>query len=225
MKKLLIALFAIVFVCGCVNKPRLTRQEFLELREQYDKTRTRYYSDVSTDDVLNAVDELFRLADVDYEIDHGKKSCIAHRNWLLYLVLAATSGKDYWYVSTHSENGKIKVVVRSRTDTQDTYATPVGGSSGAQVTTISSMNNPDVINELELRNRDAVYYLFFSRLDFLLGKSDVWLTCRDARWKARKIGHKGPIDTLCLCATDKSPENAKPNNFPASWSDESDDSY
>ena len=85
------------------------------------------------------------------------------------------------------------------------------------------MNNPDVIDELELRSRDSVYYLFFSRLDFLLGKSDVWLTCRDARWKTREIGHKGPIDTLCLCATDKSPENAKPNNFPISH--ENDDSY
>ena len=87
------------------------------------------------------------------------------------------------------------------------------------------MNNPDVIDELEMRGRDAVYYLFFSRLDFLLGESDVWLTCLDARWKARKIGHKGPMDTLCLCANDKSPENAKPNNFPVSYHTESRDPY
>ncbi len=223
MKKIIVALFAIVFAGGCVNKPRLTRQEYLELRDQYDKTRTRYYTDVSADDVLNAVDELFRLDDVDYNVAHGKNSCIAHREWLVYLVIAATNGKDYWYVSTQDENGKIKVTVRSRTDMQDTYATPVGGSTGAQVTTISSMNNPDVIDELELRSRDSVYYLFFSRLDFLLGKSDVWLTCRDARWKTRKIGIKGPMDTLCRCATDKSPENAKPNNFPISY--DADDSY
>lgn len=209
ISKLLLSLtlvLFVVFIAGCAEE-RLTREEYLELRHKYDEMRTRFYDDTSQEEVLTAVDELLRLADDDYEISHGDNGCIGERDWFLYLVLAASSGKDYWYVDTNERDGGTEVIIRVISE-EVGYSGAYMPNAGVVTMTTPSMNNPDVIDRVELTYREAVYHLFYARLDYLLGKRDTWVTCSDASRERRELGLQGSLGELCMCANDRRPQGA-----------------
>ncbi len=191
---------------GCAPQ-RLTREESLTLRKQYDSQRTRIYENVSEEKVLTAVDELFRLADKDYEVSHGQHGCLAQRQWFFYAVLAAASGFDYWYIQTEAVDNGTKIVIREVTIADAVSGNPYTGVQNMP----DGMENIDVFSRVEMENQGALYQVFFARLDYLLGKSEKWIGCNEARVMARDFGAASStwMDPLCTLANDKWPESAK----------------
>jgi hypothetical protein len=120
-------------------------------REQWLTETTRVYPDHTPAEILDAAREVFVLADGE---DFGfaypdDRSMIATRPWSIFVLLSATTGSDVWrfWVSDH---GIARVNVQSQ---------------------CTSINQCGPVTTPE------VYELFWGRMDYLLGKSEIWETC------------------------------------------------
>lgn len=183
----LVAILLISFVLtGCATRQTMGRDEFIN-------TTTRSYSNVSEREFYNAAERLFRLSDEDdYEFAYpGEHAMVAQRDWLIYVVLAFAQGTHTWQIETEpTENGvnaTAYVSLRSSTVT----GTPTGGG-GATTHTSPTMQN--------IVNTPAVYELFWTRMDYLLGKSESWPTCSDWQSRIDSGDTYGLIEPLCLAA-------------------------
>ncbi|MGE4505622.1 MAG: hypothetical protein AB7D51_09765 [Desulfovibrionaceae bacterium] len=201
MSTKLISMFcAIILVCSlvsCAKKPVLTREESLALRQKHLEMTQRTYSQKTPDEVLVAVDNILRLADGDYEIFHSEKGLIAKRRWSFYAVLFAAFGQDTWYISTEytdSNSTNIEIRVVSQSQGVAPMATTNGGWTA---TTLPSLED-SVLSE-------PLYQLFYSRLDYLLGVSDIWYDCKIAK-DVFDVTMKNHVEPLCFCADDENPD-------------------
>jgi hypothetical protein len=165
---------------GCApTHPQLSQDDWIQIK-------TRTYPGVTSRQVVAAAEQLFRLADgsdtrFTYNADgSGMK---ATRTWLIYLVLSFNSGYYHW---------DLKATDR-----------PEGTWVGVDLTgAIGAFLGPGQPVSVE---SPAAYYLFWSRMDYLLGRSTEWRTCamQDGRppW--------GTLEPLCLLADDLIPDGAK----------------
>lgn len=191
----LLVILACIAATGCAQK-RLTPQEIEAERERQIKMVTRVYDGKTPKDVLLAADNLFRLDDHDYQLAHSENSLQAQRNWFIYVILAAASGVDTWIIQATPVDGGTKVVAQCATQGQNIMpmgTMGVNGQMGATAATTPVMAG--------MSTSQALYDLFYSRLDYLLGKSKVWVSCRDAN----KL-YPGNNDQLCTCADDSPPD-------------------
>lgn len=157
-----ILLFLIATLAGCATKRQMTREEYLE-------TTTRIY-DKTPDEILNASEKVLRLIDGDdFSIAHTQNGLVATRNWVVYLVLAASNGSDIWVINTEpTKDGKTRVTTSISTSMGGTIA-PMGG----QIATAPGMSGMPAYG-------NASYDLFFKRLEYLLGLRAEWITCSEA---------------------------------------------
>ena len=184
----------IVWLAGCsppMNRP-MSRAEWLAATQ-------KTYS-ASPDEVLNAAERLFTLADGrDFSFMHTPESLIASRRWSVYMVLALSFGSDHWQVD--AAPGPNGTVVRVRVNTSDQPVLPMATSGGnATVTTMPLSGRPIT--------GTAIYDLFWARLDYLLGERTDWTNCKAAIDKRAAGETWGNIEALCNFAnmTDDHPE-------------------
>lgn len=173
MRTIMIALVAL-FVSGCASQhPQLTREEFL-------KASQREYQGKAPDDIFAAAEKLFRLDDGnDFAFTYSQDGMTAQRHWSFYFVLAAGFGTDTWNIKTVQDGAVTKVSVDvSTTSSQALGATMVGNIGGT-----------------------AIYDVFWSRMDYLLGKSDHWMTCEESNRRIKDGTVWGPNDPLCDSVT------------------------
>lgn len=179
--------------CALPPKPQLTRAQWLEIT-------TRYYDDVSVDDVLNAAEKLFRLADEkDFQFSHSDNELYAFRSWSAYMVIAASMGTDQWQVTAVPTGGRVRVSLRSTSSSSVITAMPTvqGDLFAATMPGMTGMPTQGT----------ALYALFWSRMDFLLGKSTDWIDCDDVKqWYKQQLVW-GDKRALCdgFNITDSSP--------------------
>ena len=203
-KKWFLFILLILFLFSCAQPTQLTPEEIAQLREKQIQMTQKVYCDIPPQKILEACAYLLSLADHDYKFHFGENYLIAQRNWLLYLILFASSGTDTWQIrieKTNSGNETCsKVIVQAYTSSNTIVGT--ANQYAGSVATLP-YGSKIIISE-------SLYKLFFSRLDYLLGLSDKWMDCQEAqKWaktieKTRKIN----IDPLCLLGTvdDKKPE-------------------
>lgn len=187
-------LLVLVFVlAGCAEQKMLTREESLKIRNEQIAATTKIYQNTQKEDVLVAVDKLFRLADgSDFQITHSENSIAGSRRWLVYMVLAAVFGVDNWYVAADQIGNDVKVVVRVNTSNAPIAPMPVAGNVD---TSYSMMTLPPVESTIQ---GNALYAIFFNRLDYLLGKSTEWWDCTTAEEKTRELNLVGDTGPLCM---------------------------
>ncbi len=168
-------------LAGCATaQPQLSREQWLDLK-------TKTYQGATSAQVNGAAEQLFRLADGDdftlsYPADgSGMK---ASRRWLIYFVIGAVMGTEEWTIQAEQRPGSTWVGVDVRN--------AIGGFVG-----------PGPLQPLESQ---ALYDLFWSRMDYLLGQSTVWRTC-DMQ-SARKL--PGLLEPLCQNADDAVPKGVAP---------------
>jgi len=160
----LLVLTLLLLTASCATTRNMPREEYL-------RTTTRTYDGLSKDEILNKIEKIFLLSDKDdYSFAHTPNGMQANRRWLVYLILAASSGTDSWAINIEEKDGKSLVSVNVSTSSGTVAASPNGGSGANTLTTPS--------NSYILQG-NSIYYLFYSRLDYLLGKSDKWLTCSE----------------------------------------------
>ena len=199
MRKLTsILIIFMVFTFGCAKK-MLTPEQAATERERQIRMTTRTYEGKSPKDILLAADRIFRLDDSDYQIKHSEDSLQAQRNWFVYMVIAAASGVDTWIIqATPTENG-TKVVAQCATQGQSIVPMSTMGLNGQVGATAGT--SPTLAG---LVTSQALYDLFYARMDYLLGKSEKWVTCKEA-----KTMFHGITDPLCICADDLLPDGTK----------------
>lgn len=187
MKQLLIGIVilgAVILTAGCAtSKPReLTREEWLT-------TTTRVYDGVEKERVIKAAERLFRLSDGDdFKIAHYEEGLYATRNWSVYVVLAASFGTDYWKLAVIPEKKGVKASIQVNTQSQ--AVSPMMVSGGAWTATSMPMSGSPVMGT-------AIYDIFWSRMNYLLGLRQDWMTCQMADERVKSGVTWGTNEALC----------------------------
>ena len=151
---------------ACVSTPTLSRDEWLNMTN-------RTYEGVTKEQAISAAERLLRLADGnDFMIAHNDDGFIASRNWSVYLVLAAAVGTDTWLVRA-AENGHGGTRVSVSVGRQAGNVTGVATGSN----TVAPLTMPSTGGSV---NGTAIYDVFWARMDYLLGRRQVWMSCTGA---------------------------------------------
>ena len=192
----------IIFSClvifsACVSTPTLSREEWLSMTN-------RTYEGVTKEQAISAAERLLRLADGnDFMIAHNDDGFIATRNWTVYLVLSGAAGTDSWFIrAVENANGGTRITVNVSTQAAGMGAVVTGPNSAAPVTT------PAVVGAV---NGTAIYDVFWARMDYLLGRRKIWMTCTAANQKVADGLVWGDNSPLCngFNMKDDVPEGAR----------------
>lgn len=176
-----------IFTVGCATQKKMTREEYL-------KMTNRTYEDVSEDNLLKAAEKLFYLSDGDdFTFHHAPKGLTAIRPWSIYLILAATNGTDVWTVQVNEQinTKKINVSVYGSTAIGGSIMPMVGAGGGGSVIGV-----PGAGGGIPMSGT-AIYELFWSRLDYLLGKTQKWKTCDEIEEEIQAGKLWGNIESFC----------------------------
>ncbi len=147
---LLIILVLLLFVISGCTKRMMTPEEIT-------KSSTKIYPHVAPETILNAVSDLFFLADDQaFQITQAPDHLIATRTHSLDIGINFAKGQDIWKVETRKTPDGTMVVLDAKSE-----ETWMAGKT-----------------EVETPNGPAMYTQFWNRLDFLLGQSTSWMTCR-----------------------------------------------
>ena len=162
---------------GCAPQSPMTPEEIAAERARQLEIGTRFYPGKTPEEVLLAAARLFSLADDEYTVSHAANAIQAKRSWWFY-VLALNSGTDDWTVSVAEQEGGTKVITSCVSETKQLRTGP------------------------KIMTDEKLYALFYNRLDYLLGLSQVWRTCNEAK----KGVWDGSLNPLCQVATDRTPD-------------------
>lgn len=182
---LLVLLVALFGLGGCA-----VNQNKGMTRDQWIVETHRTYEDVTKEEVLRSVERLFVLADGDdFNFSHSENGIRATRNWMMYMIFAASQGVDTWDVEVKEVGQNIRVQVSAYVSASAIVPVQVGGATSATNTGASgaSVNHPNL------------YRLFWRRLDYLLGKSDHWMGCAEAEKHFSSADEGGPYGITLLC--------------------------
>lgn len=177
-------LLAVAFVIqGCaVETPTMTREEWLAVS-------SRTYENVTKDEALAATETILDLADGDdFNISHSQDGLYASRNWVVYLLIGGASGTDYWKVDAIEVAEGVRVSLQVNTQAQ--AIVPMATTGGDWTATTTGLAGSPV-------NGTAIYDVFWSRMDYLLGKSEEWMDCEEAKARVREGLTWGDNDPLC----------------------------
>ena len=147
------------------------------------KAQTRDYPGITPEQVLAASEKIFQLADGgDVTIQRDPTVLVVNRP---ISSLVFSSLHERWKVEAKDEEGSTYVTVSAAFDKEGSKQYPMG---------------------------PGTYHLFFARLDYLLGASKNWMTCRQFEARLSKEPTWGSDEKfLCTHAKDKVPEG--PLNF------------
>ncbi len=150
LKHSLAVFFILLAIAGCGKKTMLP--------DELSKLTTRVYPNHSTQDIHNASSDLFFLADDRAFLHtHTPDKFTAIRHHSLDIGLTFVEAKDTWNIGTKKTSLGTLVTVDTRSD-----ESWINGKTKTQ--------KPE---------GPATYEQFWNRLDYLLGQSKYWMTCRD----------------------------------------------
>jgi hypothetical protein len=183
MKQMFLSIVLIIIFVGCVQHQQLTRDEWIA-------NTTRVYENLDKETAIFAAEKVLKLADGnDFIIMHDEDGFYSSRNWTVYLVLSAAIGTDYWKFKTEQlPNGKLKVSIN--VTTQAGMITPMATTGGNYSVTSLPMAGTPV-------NGNSIYHLFWERFDFLIGKKNIWLSCKKSDELNKNNVTWGSNETLC----------------------------
>ena len=99
MKPSILFLTAVLLLAGCITRPQITREEYIDMT-------TRNYEGVTNEQIFQAAENFFILLDGDdFDITYPNENMLAVRNWLLGL----HSGNSRWAINTTMSRNSVKV--------------------------------------------------------------------------------------------------------------------
>lgn len=176
-----------IALSACAHQRQMTREEWL-------KAGQKTYSNISKEHLIKNAQKVLTLADgEDFKFADRPNGFTATRNWLVYVVIAAAIGTDYWNFEIVETEGKLTATLNI-SHTQGSVSGYAGGGQAGTVTTPTT-GFP--------YQGTAIYEVFWSRLDYLLGLRNDWLDCAllNKRVKTKEVW--GSTEPLCLLATVK----------------------
>ena len=190
MKTLLVGTLSILIGLGaCATKPQISEEEMLA-------ARTRTYEGVSSEQVMQAAEKLLKLVDESrFQFNRADTQLTATRSGELVTNIGKAEVTAVWLVKTEEKGNSTVVTIE-------------GGWHRKSISKGISEN-------VKRPEGKAVYTLFWSRMDTLLGRSNEWITC-DGMQKAIEQGEaSGDIRMLCAFADDKLPESLRGKSSPS----------
>lgn len=183
--KIIAAVTCITALAGCASGPQLRS------RDDWLRSTNRGYLDVSKEDVIRAAEEVLRLADGDdFAFAHHNDGFTAQRATMHYIVIAVNFGMDSWqFRATPTQEGWIHAQVSVSTQGQAASISQPTLSGG------TPMMGPAAAGVVQFAN---LYELFWSRVDYMLGKRPDWPSC-----PARDVGTSAGTAQLCDPMTTK----------------------
>lgn len=182
MRGLIVAV-GVLMLAGCaVQQPHMTRDEYLQVTQ-------RTYEGKTPDDIYRAAEKLFILSDgQDFQFFHTEDSMVASRHWTVYVVLAAAMGVDTWTVRARKVDSGTKVSAALNRSAGGILPMPTTGGD------MTAGGMPSMAGNVA---GTAIYDIFWSRMDYLLGKTDRWMTCKDADARVQSKATWGNNEALC----------------------------
>jgi hypothetical protein len=182
---------------ACASTPEPTREEYL--------SRTTRTYDQSRETVIAAAERVLRLADGDhFTFQHRYEGFTATRRWLIFAVIMAVTGNDYWSVTVTEEptGSRIHVDVGQVENATGMMPT-VGGTPGAP----PSYGVASFPGNAKPLTSAALYGLFFDRMDYMLGLRADWPTCAAVLMAQRGTVSWHGEDAICnpVNMTDSTP--------------------
>lgn len=171
-----LGVLVVVVITGCANQPMEPMS-----REVWKKETTRVYKNFTKEEIFAASEKLFRLWDGDdFSFSYTPNQLAAVRKWMFFALIAYAEGSDHWQVSvtdSSDQNQALEVRVSLR-EISSSSSLVVGGPTVFMGPAFGQEN---------FVNTPYIYRLFWSRLDYLLGVSDSWYSCKDWK-KANDLG-------------------------------------
>jgi hypothetical protein len=147
-------------------------------REQYLAATTRNYPGKSKEQVIAAAQRILNLAEPwDMQIAHTDDGFNAFR--LL----------DVWEFKVRETPEGPRGALQIRSSTSTTYLAP---TTSVGTYSVASSSTPSVVVP-----GDAVYSLFWARMDYMMWKRDTWPTCAEANTNVSAGKISGPLGPLC----------------------------
>ena len=168
-------------------------------RDQALAATSRLYPGVSPDQALRAAEQVFRLADeADFTFGHAPTSLNARRRWLVYVVIGATMGHDHWQVTAEQTPNGTRLSASVATTYQDINVLTVTPTVSVPMTMPA---NSDLVAG------DAIYDVFFARVDYMLGLRSNWMSCSESNDRVSRKVVNGDNSALCNFAnmSDRAP--------------------
>lgn len=201
---LLLALVGCAAQNGAVHDP--AAEEYNALRRDYDASRTKEYADVSVAKAVKAAARIFELADGGYNIIVGKGGVIAHRERVSMESMLTGVPGDYWYVDVRPSGSGVVMRLRRTAEPDPLTSLNAEDHKGTPEKLVDAATMDPVETWLsELTDNNAVYGIFFKRMDWLLARNNYWLYCRAGEEYMKMEKFSGTLDALCLDAKDKRP--------------------
>jgi hypothetical protein len=163
-------------VGACAAPPQITdRSEFLA-------EATRTYQGETTERMILAAQSVLEQSDPKYfEFRNTLNGFSGLRRYYVYAVIAAQNGRERWdFTADRGPNG----AVRAGLTIADVGASQSGYNRTAYDVQMASI---------------PMYRLFWSRVDYVLGRSENWTTCEDAevQFHDTKISPLVALGGLC----------------------------
>ncbi|MDR0666311.1 MAG: hypothetical protein LBF71_02755 [Campylobacteraceae bacterium] len=173
MKKVLLMVGLSFLMNGCA----LIKLPAVQLPDEDKPATVRIYENIPKDEILKAGEKVLTLAYDGFKFEYANNTLLAARDWISFGFLSAAAGTDYWEVAVNDNDSTVSISLKRE------------ASPGLLI----GSGKDDVLGKY-------IYELFFERLDYLLGKTDKWTTCKEAKVKMKedrdkKIEH----DLVALC--------------------------
>ena len=187
----MVSILWLLALAGCATKPMDPMS-----RDQWKQETKRTYTGVTPDQVIKSAERLFKLWDgSDFTFGYADNEITATRKGFVFAIINYTEFADHWRVSAQlKDKDSVEVSVNlAVSGTSSTMA--LGGAT--------PIMGPGISNGANV-NTPYIYRLFWSRMDYLLGKGDRWFSC--AEWKDTRGVGIAELGSPCnMLADDKSP--------------------
>lgn len=176
MKKITVCLALLLSACAAPHQIT-NRADFLA-------EATRTYK-VPREKVIQAAETILKISDPqDFDFRHNQSGFVGMRRYFVYAVLASASGQERWEISTEETKEGVRVSLG---------VTDVGQTHGQ-----GGQRYDGKLGSVHL------YRLFWKRMDYMLGKSQVWVSCQDASQEIEAGGTNAmsALEGLCGSTSD-----------------------
>lgn len=188
MRKLFYFLIMAFVLAGCGSQPKHTKEQWNEL------TNRKYK--IGEDEVYKTIEKIFNLMDAsDILITHGKNGMLARRKYTDWITFSVSTITGYYFFNFNIKEDK------------KLHETSISLEITFSLSEVFSQKRDGdfVVNGTPIY-WNATYNLFWSRFEFLIKKSNKWISCKEAGYfDFRKILGDGLVEPLCHRSDDLFP--------------------
>lgn len=172
-------------LAGCAATPHQVRD-----RDDYLAEASRVYPGETRERVIKAAETVLRISDPsDFEFRYTLTGFTGLRRYVIYAVLAAANGREKWEFMTEQEPAGLRASVSISEEGVATGGYSQNRYEGAMASV-------------------PLYRLFWSRVEYMLGKRPDWVTCDQAAAELQASNTNAVTALSGLCGPTSDGRNA-----------------